>query len=124
MRKETQRDKKKETLKEKINNLIEDSNITGATIVCTDDCESLDGKLGDVLKSALSVRGNVVMVRVNKASLEKLDELVEAGIVNSRSESAALLITEGIKSKQAFFNQISKKLERIRETREEIRHLL
>ena len=117
--------KRKDSLKEKIDSIVGDSNIAGAAVVCAaGDCESLEGNLGDAIKSALSLRENVVMVRVNTESLEKLDELVEAGIVNSRSEAAAFLIAEGIKSKQEFFSQISEKLEQIRKTREELRKLL
>jgi hypothetical protein len=62
--------------------------------------------LGKALGSALQDRANVVMVRVNNDSLRYLDMLVEADITNSRSESAAFLINEGIKSNEALFNKI------------------
>ena len=57
--------------------------------------EDLSGSIKETLRGALSPRDNVVMVRLNDESLAKLDELVEAGIVNSRSEAAAFLIGEG-----------------------------
>jgi hypothetical protein len=62
--------------------------------------------LGKALTSALQDRANVVMVRVNDDSLAYLDMLVEADITKSRSESAAFLINEGIKSNEALFNRI------------------
>jgi Arc/MetJ-type ribon-helix-helix transcriptional regulator len=64
------------------------------------------------------------MVRVNKESLEKLDELVEAGIVNSRSEAAAFLIVEGTKARQGLFDRISSKIEEIRNAKQELKKLL
>ena len=62
--------------------------------------------LGKALGSALQDRANVVMVRVNNDSLRYLDMLVEADITKSRSESAAFLINEGIKTNEALFNKI------------------
>ena len=69
-------------------------------------------------------RDNVVMVRVDKDSLNKLDELVEAELAGSRSEAAAYLISEGIKSREPLFNAISAKVEEIRKAKEELRVLL
>jgi hypothetical protein len=62
--------------------------------------------IGKALGSALQDRANVVMVRVNDDSLSYLDMLVEADITKSRSESAAFLINEGIKTNEALFNKI------------------
>ena len=62
--------------------------------------------LGKALGSALQDRANVVMVRVNNDSLRYLDMLVEADVTKSRSESAAFLINEGIKSNEQLFNKI------------------
>jgi len=62
--------------------------------------------IGKALGSALQDRANVVMVRVNNDSLRYLDMLVEADVTKSRSESAAFLINEGIKSNEILFNKI------------------
>ncbi len=62
--------------------------------------------LGKALGSALQGRANVVMVRVNDESLDYLDMMVEADITKSRSESAAFLINEGIKTNETLFSQI------------------
>ena len=69
-------------------------------------------------------RDNVVMVRVDKDSLARMDELVEAEVVGSRSEAAAYLITEGINARQGLFNAISAKVDEIRKAKEELRKLL
>jgi Arc/MetJ-type ribon-helix-helix transcriptional regulator len=44
-----------------------------------------------------SPRDQVVMVRVDEESAQKLDAWVETGAVRSRSEAAALFIREGLK---------------------------
>lgn len=69
-------------------------------------------------------RDNVVMVRVDKDSLARMDELVEAEVVGSRSEAAAFLITEGIKSRERLFNTIAAKVAEIRKAKEELKQLL
>ncbi len=86
--------------------------------------EAIGGTLRDRLKGALSARENVVMVRLNSESLLRLDDLVEAGIVNSRSEAAAFLIGEGIKARSELFGRISKKTDEIRRVKRELHDLL
>ena len=76
---------------------------------------------GQALGEALQGRANVVMVRVNDESLEHLDMLIEAEITSSRSESAAFLISEGIKANQALFHKISAITDQIAELREQLR---
>ena len=68
-------------------------------------------------------RDNVVMVRVDKDSLDRMDDLIEAGVVGSRSEAANYLITEGIKSRQQYFDVVASKVEEIRRAKEELRRL-
>ncbi len=86
--------------------------------------ESLRESIRDTLHGVRSGRDNVVMVRTNKDSLDRLDELVEGGIANSRSEAAAFLIAEGIKARQGLFDRISEKIGEIRRTKEELRLLV
>ena len=58
--------------------------------------ETIGESVKEALRGALSSRDNVVMVRLNAESVAKLDELVESGIVNSRSEGGrSFLISEG-----------------------------
>ena len=90
--------------------------------------ETVGGSIRETIKDTLegvrSSRDNVVMVRTNKDSLDRLDELVEGGIANSRSEAAAFLIAEGIKARQGLFDKISEKIEEIRKTKDELRLLI
>ena len=79
------------------------------------------GSLGKTLTTALQDRGNVVMVRVNDDALRHMDMLVDAEITKSRSESAAFLITEGVKANQALFDKISNITEQIAKLRAKLR---
>jgi len=79
--------------------------------------ESLSKALG----TALEDRANVVMVRVNDEALRHLDMLVEAEVTKSRSESAALLINEGIRANQALFDKIGDITRQITELRDQLR---
>ena len=79
------------------------------------------GSLGKTLSTALQDRGNVVMVRVNDDALRHMDMLVDAEVTKSRSESAAFLITEGVKANQDLFNKISHITEQIATLRAKLR---
>ena len=102
--------------------------VTDAVVRGTDAAESVAENLKETIKSKTSgdrqTRDNVVMVRVDKDSLDKMDELVEAELAGSRSEAAAYLITEGIRSREPLFNAISSKIDEIRKAKQELKVLL
>lgn len=60
------------------------------------------------------------MVRVDEENLNRIDELVESGQFNSRSEATAFLISEGIKSKQQMFDKMAEKISQIQNLRSEL----
>jgi hypothetical protein len=76
---------------------------------------------GQTLSVALQGRGNVVMVRVNDGALQHLDMLVEAEITKSRSESAAFLISEGIRANRELFDRIGAITQQISDLRTQLR---
>ncbi len=78
----------------------------------------------DTIKTVRDTRDSVVMVRVSKESLRKMDELVDCGLTNSRSEAAAFLITEGVKARSDLYDKIAEQSEVIRNAREKLRQLL
>ena len=86
--------------------------------------QKIPESISKAIETALSAREHVVMVRVNDESLTKLDHLVEAGIFKSRSESAAFLISEGIKAQTALFERISNKIEEINRLRSELKNIV
>ncbi len=81
-------------------------------------------KVKEALEQALSGRANVLMIRVNDETLKHLDMLVEADICKSRSQSAAFLITEGIKANQPLFQQIGVVTEQIAALRGQLREMV
>jgi hypothetical protein len=80
--------------------------------------------LGKTLSEALQNRANVVMVRVNDDTLHYLDMLVEAGVCKSRSESAAFLIGEGVKSSHELFDKIEGVTAQIASLRAQLRDIV
>jgi hypothetical protein len=114
------------TIIEGIGDMVEEVNQTVRITVekGTAHAERLGENLKETIQGMRVGRDNVVMVRVDDNSKSKLDELLDAGIVNSRSEAAAFLIAEGIKARKQLFDTISGKVEDIRKKKEELRRLL
>jgi hypothetical protein len=82
--------------------------------------------LGEAFKGiagCCSGRNNVVMVRVDDESLKRIDQLVDAGLFRSRSESAAWLIGRGIVAEEKVFSTLELKVEEINRLREELRSI-
>lgn len=77
--------------------------------------------LGEGLNDALEGRGNVVMVRVNDETLRALDSLVDSGMFKARSEAAAYLLHEGIRSKADILEQIQATVSQIEALREKLK---
>lgn len=77
-----------------------------------------------VIDRALASRNTVLTIRVNDESNKKLNMLVEAGLFKSRSESAAFLIEEGIKSQAPLFAKITDKLKKMEKIREELKDIV
>ena len=86
--------------------------------------DSIGENLKESVENVLAAREKVVMVRLNKESLIRIDELVEAQLVKSRSEGAAFLIGEGIQRRHGLFDRIAQKVENIRKAKEELHNLL
>ncbi len=77
-----------------------------------------------VIDKAMVARNTVLSIRVNDESKEKLRMLVDVGLFKSRSESAAFLIQEGIKSQEALFAKISTKLKNIDKIKDELKDIV
>ena len=85
---------------------------------------SVGESIRDTIKSVKSTRDNVVMLRIDSESLEKIDELVDSGVTSSRSAAAAFLVEEGIKARSDLFDKIAEETEVIRNAKDRIRRLL
>ena len=113
-------------LSENVDEIVDEVNKTVRTAIVkgVDAAESIGENIRDTIQGMKGSRENVVMVRVDQESLDRLDDLVESGIMGSRSEAAAFLIAEGIKSRQGLFDRISEKISEIRRAKEELRQLV
>ncbi len=86
--------------------------------------QRIPDSIAKAIEKALQGRDFPLMVRVNRDSLRRIDELVEAGIFKSRSESAAFLISEGIKAQAGLFERIEEKIREIERLRSELKGLV
>lgn len=90
--------------------------------------ENLAAKTAESIKraadKALASRSAVLTIRVNDDCNRKLNMLVDAGLFKSRSESAAFLIEEGIRSQDALFAKIISKLDKIDKIKEELKTIV
>ncbi len=66
-------------------------------------------------------RDQVVMVRVDEATLENLDAWVTTGAVKSRSEAAALFIREGLKVRAGELEQLRDALREVQEAQDRLK---
>ena len=122
---DTDREEKRR-LSENVDEIVDEVNKTVRTAIVrgVDVAENIGENIRDTIEGMRGNRDNVVMVRVDRASLDRLDDLVEAGIMSSRSEAAAYLIAEGVKARQGLFDRIGKKIGEIRRAKEELRQMV
>ena len=91
------------------------------------DKDTLTAMFADLEESFDTVRDgrtNVVMVRVGRDSLDRLDELVDCGLARSRSEAAAFLIAEGSQARKILFEKLAEQARVIRQAKERLKELL
>ncbi len=122
MSKNTTNDDK--SLSDRIETIVDESKEAFKQAYQSSGVESLGENVKEAVDRALSRRENVVMVRLNTESVQRVDELVEAGVVSSRSESVAFLVSEGIGAQSELFERIEQKVEQIRRVKQELRDLL
>ena len=112
------------SLSERIETIVDESKEAFKQAYQSSGVETIGENVKEAVDRALSRRENVVMVRLNTESITRVDELVEAGVVSSRSEAVAFLVSEGIGAQADLFERISKKVEQIRRVKQELRDLL
>ena len=95
-----------------------------ALVTGKDVAVSVGGSIRETLKSVRTSRSSVVMVRLSKESLQRIDDLVDCGVTNSRSEAAAFLIAEGVRARADLYDKIAEQSEIIRNAREELSRLI
>ena len=122
---DTEREERRR-LSENVDEIVDEVSKTVRTAIVkgVDVAENIGENIRDTIQEMKGGRDNVVMVRVDRASLDRLDDLVEAGIMGSRSEAAAFLIAEGVKARQGLFDRIGEKIGEIRRAKEELRQMV
>lgn len=98
--------------------------IEGLTASVKEFAAKIPESISKAVERALAGRDVPLMVRVNDEALKRIDQLVEAGIFKSRSESAAFLISEGIKAQTALFDRIESKIQEIEKLRGELKNII
>ena len=104
--------------------IVDEAKSAAKSAIRKTGADSIGENLKESVENVLAAREKVVMVRLNKESLIRIDELVEAQLVKSRSEGAAFLIGEGIQRRHGLFDRIAQKVENIRKAKEELHNLL
>ena len=122
---DTEREERRR-LSENVDEIVDEVSKTVRTAIVkgVDVAENIGENIRDTIQGMKGSRDNVVMVRVDRASLDRLDDLVESGIMGSRSEAAAFLIAEGVKARQGLFDRIGEKIGEIRRAKEELRQMV
>ena len=104
--------------------IVDEAKSAAKSAIRKTGADSIRENLKETVENVLAAREKVVMVRLNKESLIRIDELVESQLVKSRSEGAAFLIGEGIQRRHGLFDRIAQKVENIRKAKEELHNLL
>ena len=96
--------------------------VGSAKQAATEISEQLGRQAEKMIDEAKAVhRQLIVSVRLDDESVQRLEQLLEAGICHTRSEAVAFLTREGIKARRDLFDKIDQKIEEIRRIREEPR---
>jgi hypothetical protein len=80
--------------------------------------------LGKAFVKTAQESSNLMIIKVNEHIKGNLDSLVDAGISHNRRAAATTMIEEGIKSKNAAFDQIEKTKAEIANLRQQLHSLV
>ena len=116
--------KRPRVFKVDVDRIAEGLEEAGVTAINKNTLAAMFEDLGETIESVQGKRTNVVMVRVGRDSLDRLDDLVECGLTRSRSEAAAFLIGEGVKARKDLFDKIADQTRVIREAKDRLKELL
>jgi hypothetical protein len=95
--------------------LADDDDLANCTVMClTGDMKTTVAEMGR------AARDQVVMVRIDEETLEKLDLWIETGAVKSRSEAAALFISEGIKVRSGELEQLREAIDDVNDAKQRL----
>ena len=92
--------------------LADDDDLANCTVMClTGDMKTTVAEMGR------ASRDQVVMVRIDEDTRDKLDLWIDTGAVKSRSEAAALFISEGIKVRSGELDQLREAIDEVNDAK-------
>ncbi len=95
--------------------LAGDDDLANCTVMClTGDMKTTVAEIGR------TARDQVVMVRIDEDTSDTLDLWIATGAVRSRSEAAALFISEGIKVRSGELDQLREAIEDVNEAKQRL----
>jgi len=100
------------------------SDVSDAIAVVVDETVKLFDSLGKALVTTLQDVSNLMIIKVDAGTRERLDLLVDAGVAKSRGKAAAQLIDEGINATEVTFDRIRRTRAQISELRQQMRSLV
>lgn len=81
--------------------------------------------IGQKVKGVLPINsGDINHVKLSPAAQDRLEDLIQAGVFESKAEAAAYLIEQGIKAESRLFDVVEQKLSEIERLRAELRNLV
>ena len=81
--------------------------------------------IGHKVKSVLPINnGDLNHVKVSPVAQDKLNDLVRAGVFDTKAEAASYLIDKGIKAETRLFDVVQQKLSEIERLRSELRNMV
>ena len=78
---------------------------------------------GKAVSTSVQDLPDYMLINVDQNIREKLDALVEAGIVENRREAAQFLIKEGLKNHTAIFDKIDETKAKIADLRQQMKNI-
>lgn len=82
-------------------------------------------EISHTIERAISAKDDyVVAVKLSPEAQDKIEQLINAGLYNSRAEAAAFLIDSGIKGQSELFERVQQKLTEIERLRAELRGIV
>ena len=95
--------------------LTGDDDLANCTVMClTGDMKTTVAEMGR------AARDQVVMVRIDEDTSDTLDLWIATGAVKSRSEAAALFISEGIKVRSGELEQLREAIEDVNDAKQRL----
>lgn len=95
--------------------LANDDDLANCTVMClTGDMKTTVAEMGR------AARDQVVMVRIDEDTSDTLDLWIATGAVKSRSEAAALFISEGIKVRSGELEQLREAIDEVNNARQRL----